>query len=175
MKKFLLLSITACALLVSFVHQAKAQQKSDVTSPVTVSIRLDDAISIDLSGATPGSVEFIYANAADYAASKIVNKPGQLTVVSNKPYNISVAATGNFTGSGSETLGLDIVSVLVVSPASGTATPSVLSGGTILSNAAATTTQAFDLRYTIANPSSLIAVPAGTYSNATVIYTATQL
>jgi len=174
MKKFLLLSITACALLVSFNQQAKAQQ-TDATSAVTVSIRLDDAISIDLSGENPGSVNFIYANAADYVGSKTVEKDGQLTVVSNKPYNISVAATGSFTGSGTETLGLDIVSVTVFSPASGTASASPLSGGTILSNAAATTTQAFNLRYTIADPSSLIAVPSGTYSNATVIYTATQL
>ena len=174
MKKFLLLSITACALLLSFVQKAKAQA-TDATSAVTVSIQLDDAISIDLSGITPGLVEFLYANAADYAASKSVDKLNQLTVVSNKPYNISVSATGSFTGTGSETLGLDIVSVTVVQPASGTATPSVLSGGTILSNASATTTQAFNLRYTIADPSSLIAVPAGTYSNATVIYTATQL
>jgi hypothetical protein len=174
MKKFLLLSIIACALLVSSIQQAKAQE-TDATSPVTVNITLSDAISIDLSGVSPSSVDFIYANAADYAGSKTVLKPGQLTVVSNKPYNISVAATGSFTGSGAETLGLDIVSVTVVSPASGTPAASVLTGGTILTNAAATTTQAFDLSYTIADPSSLIAVPAGTYSNATVIYTATQI
>jgi 16S rRNA A1518/A1519 N6-dimethyltransferase RsmA/KsgA/DIM1 with predicted DNA glycosylase/AP lyase activity len=174
MKKLLLLSITACALLVSSVQQAKAQA-TDVTSAVTVNITLSDAISIDLSGVTPSTVNFVYANAADYAASKTVLKPGQLTVVSNKPYNISVAATGSFTGSGTETLALGIVSVAVVSPASGTPTARALTGGIILANAAATTTQAFDVSYTIADASSLIAVPAGTYSNATVIYTATQL
>jgi len=175
MKKLLLLSITACALLVLSVQQAKAQRPTDATSAVTVNITLSDAISIDLSGTTPSTVNFIYANAADYSASQTVLKPGQLTVVSNKPYNISVAATGSFTGSGSETLGLGIVSVRVVSPASGTAVASPLTGGNILTNANATTTQAFDVSYTIANASSLFAAPAGTYSNATVIYTATQL
>jgi hypothetical protein len=175
MKKFLLLSITACALLVFSVQQAKAQKPTDFTSAVTVNITLSDVISIDLSGTTPGTVNFVYANASDYAGSKTVLKEGQLTVVSNKPYNISVAATGSFAGSGTETLGLDIVSVAVVSSTSGTVSASPLTGGNILTNANATTTQAFDLSYTIADPSSLIAMPAGTYSNATVIYTATQL
>lgn len=159
---------------VCFGHQAKAQVS---TTPVTVNIDLTASVISIALDATP-TVDFIYANAADYAASKTVTKTGHLTVISNKNYNIAVKANGQFTSASSGVLPLGTVSVNVDAATAngGTLTPRALttSDQVIVAGATATTTAVFNVDYTIANATPLIALPKEVYTT-TVTYTATQL
>lgn len=173
MKKNLFIPLIAFA-AICFGNQAKAQVTA-TSQPVTVNINLTDAISITL-GATP-TVNFTYTTAADYTASKTVEKAGHFTVVSNKPYNLTVAATAAFTPAGGPAL--DIVTVNVPSASANGGTPEAnvplsTTPAALVSGSTATTGASYTVDYTITDPSSLLNLGASAYST-TVTYTATQL
>ncbi|WP_400261879.1 hypothetical protein ACFX5U_20205 [Sphingobacterium sp. SG20118] len=155
-------------------QQAKAQTAS--TTPVNLSIELQDAISITLGG-TP-EVEFVYANAADYAGSQTITKPAHFTVVSNQKYNITVNAVSAFTPS----LDLDVVQISVASTTApsiygtGTLNTAVLSttAASLVDNAIASKGATYDIDYKIPDATKLLGLTAGEYTT-TVVYTATQL
>ncbi|UZJ65530.1 hypothetical protein OKW96_04895 [Sphingobacterium sp. KU25419] len=161
-------------------HQAKAQVSAS-TNPVTVNIDLQaSVISIALDAAP--TVNFVYATAAEYAAAKTVTKPAHLTVISNKPYDIAVKANGLFTSSNSSNttnlpaLGVVGISIDGATANGGTLSPVSLTQGDqdLVTNASATTTSVFNVDYTIASATTLIALPKEVYTT-TVTYTATQL
>jgi hypothetical protein len=136
---------------------------------------LTDAISITL-GATP-TVNFTYTTAADYTASKTVEKAGHFTVVSNKPYNLTVAATAAFTPAGGPALNIVTVTVPAASANGGTPVANVplsTTAASLVTNSTASTGASYTVDYTIANPASLLNLGASAYST-TVTYTATQL
>ncbi|MDR6733690.1 MULTISPECIES: hypothetical protein [unclassified Sphingobacterium] len=173
MKKNLFIPLTALV-AICFGNQAKAQVTA-TSQPVTVNINLTDAISITL-GATP-TVNFTYTTAADYTASKTIEKAGHFTVVSNKPYNLTVAATAAFTPAGGPAL--DIVTVNVPSASANGGTPEAnvplsTTPAALVNGSTATTGASYTVDYTIADPASLLNLGASAYST-TVTYTATQL
>lgn len=172
MKKNLLTFL--CAVAIVCCAQHLQAQESATSAPVTVNINMTDAISITL-GADP-TVNFNYTTATDYTASKTVEKTNHFTVVSNKPYDLSVAAAAGFTPAGGPNL--NIVTVTVP--------PSTANGGTPVANVALSTTAAalvnnstastgatYTVDYTIANPASLLNLAGSAYTT-TVTYTATQ-
>lgn len=175
MKKNLFIPLIALA-AICFGNQAKAQVKPAATSqPVTVNINLTDAISITL-GATP-TVNFTYTTAADYTASKTVEKADHFTVVSNKPYNLTVAATAAFTPAGGPALNIVTVTVPAASANGGTPVANVplsTTAASLVTGSTASTGASYTVDYTIANPASLLNLGASAYST-TVTYTATQL
>ncbi|WP_286754031.1 MULTISPECIES: hypothetical protein [Sphingobacterium] len=173
MKKNLFIPLIALAAL-CFGNQAKAQVTA-TSQPVTVNINLTDAISITL-GATP-TVNFTYTTAADYTASKTVEKAGHFTVVSNKPYNLTVAATAAFTPAGGPALNIVTVNVPSGSANGGSPVANVplsTTAASLVTNSTASTGASYTVDYTIANPASLLNLGASAYST-TVTYTATQL
>ncbi|WP_312742732.1 hypothetical protein [Sphingobacterium multivorum] len=173
MKKNLFIPLIALA-AICFGNQAKAQVTA-TSQPVTVNINLTDAISITL-GASP-TVNFTYTTAADYTASKTVEKAGHFTVVSNKPYNLTVAATAAFTPAGGPALNIVTVTVPAASANGGTPVANVplsTTAASLVTNSTASTGASYTVDYTIANPASLLNLGASAYST-TVTYTATQL
>ncbi|MGE8428830.1 MAG: hypothetical protein ACN6O7_13175 [Sphingobacterium sp.] len=173
MKKNLFIPLIALA-AICFGNQAKAQVTA-TSQPVTVNINLTDAISITL-GASP-TVNFAYTSAADYTASKTVEKVGHFTVVSNKPYNLTVAATAAFTPAGGPALNIVTVTVPAASANGGTPVANVplsTTAASLVTNSTASTGASYTVDYTIANPASLLNLGASAYST-TVTYTATQL
>lgn len=176
MKKNLTTGVLAL-FMVAFILVSKAQAQPGQTDPVTVNIDLTaEVISIDL-GADP-TVDFVYAEAADYATEQVVNKPSHLTVVSNEPYNISVAAQDEFTSSSADLVDLGIVSVSVDAATANGGTlntvPLSQTDGLLVENADATTASTFNVDYTISDATPLLNVAREMYTT-TVIYTATQL
>lgn len=172
MRKNLLIVFIAIA-AICFGGHSKAQTAT--SAPVTVNINLTDAISITL-GATP-TVDFVYDDAADYAASKTVTKASHFTVVSNRAYDITVAATAAFAPAGGPALSIVTVNV----------DPTTANGGTLVANvplsttatalvngATASTGAVYNVDYTIPDAAPLLDLPAAAYST-TVTYTATQL
>lgn len=174
MKKNLLIVFIAVA-AICFGFQAKAQVKPTATSlPVTVNINLTDAISITL-GAAP-TVNFDYLIASDYAGSKTVEKASHFTVISNKPYDLTVAATGAFTPAGGPALNIVTVTVPPATANGGTPVANVPLSTTpaaLVNNSTASTGAVYTVDYTISNPASLLNLAGSTYST-TVTYTATQ-
>lgn len=176
MKKTLL-TFTAVLAVITFSNfNAKAQTSA---GPVTVNINLTDAFSIVL-GATPQTVEFNYATAADYGQVKNVLMPNHFAVISTKPYTVSVVGSGDFTGpSAAIPLATVSVNVATAAPVTGIATyPVVPLSQTVTPIAAAaiaTTTTNYNVNYSIsqANASALIGKTAGTYTSS-VTYSVTQ-
>lgn len=160
---------------ICFGHQAKAQVKPTATSgPVTVNINLTDAISITL-GADP-TVNFDYLTAADYAASKTVTKASHFTVISNKPYNLSVTAMGTFQPAGGPDLDIVTVNVPASTANGGTPVPNVplsTTASALVNGSTASKGAIYTVEYTISDPASLLNLTGSTY-NTTVTYTATQ-
>ncbi|WP_312185097.1 hypothetical protein [Sphingobacterium sp.] len=173
MKKNLLVILFALAAL-CFGQQVKAQNPSATSAPVTVNINLTDAISITL-GADP-TVNFNYATAADYAGSKTVEKANHFTVVSNRAYDLTVAATAAFAPAGGPALNVVTVTVPAATSNGGTPVTNVplsTTAAPLVNNSTPTTGAVYNVNYTIANPASLLNLAASTYST-TVTYTATQ-
>lgn len=176
MKNKLTLTLLVLA-AICFGQQAKAQVKFDVTTPVILSIDLSaSVISIEL-GATP-AVNFVYATAADYASAKTIQKPGHLTVISNKAYDLAVKAETEFASTSSENLPLSLVTVSVdAATANGGTLNSrslTMANQTLVTSADPSTTAVFDVDYSIPDASQLIALAKEVYTT-TVVYTATQL
>jgi len=160
----------------------KAEAQSTVTTsgfPLTINLSAD-VMSISLSS-TP-DVAFTYATAEDYVTEQTVTKPGHVTVVSNEPYNLSIAAQGTFDVTSTDetplSLTLDVVQVNVdPATANGGTTPTVslsTTGADIVTSSAATLGNAFDVIYTIPDATPLLNRAGNTYST-TLVYTATQL
>ncbi|MCS4227999.1 hypothetical protein [Sphingobacterium sp. BIGb0165] len=173
MKKNLLIVFIAVA-AICFGFQAKAQNPSATSGPVTVNINLTDAISITL-GAAP-TVNFNYTTAADYAGAKTVEKASHFTVVSNKPYDLTVTAGGAFTPAGGPALDIVTVTVPAATANGGTPVANVplsTSPAALVNNSTASTGAVYTVDYTISNPASLLNLAGSTYST-TVTYTATQ-
>lgn len=174
MKKITILSLLVIG---AIGISQKANAQTDVTGPVTVNIDLTaEVISIDL-GADP-TVNFVYATAADYTESKTVTKEGHFTVISNLPYDITVAAQGEFVSPSEDDLPLDLVTVSV-DPATangGTLTdaPLALAETPLVGEAEASTSAVYNVDYTIDNPAPLLDLAREVYTT-TVTYTATQL
>lgn len=180
MKKNLILSLFALVAL-CLGQQAKAQVTVS-TAPVTVNIDLQAAVLSIALDAAP-TVNFVYGTAAEYTASKTVTKPGHLTVISNKPYEIAVSADGLFTSSNSaNTTNLPALGIVGIN-----IDPATLHGGSptpvtalteidkvLVSGAVAEINAVYNVNYTITNPTSLISLPLEIYTT-TVTYTATQL
>src|SRR5690554_392353 len=121
-KKLFILSTMIFAVAFSSKHVVAQSQAQ--SGNVTVNINLTDAISITLE-ANP-VVDFNYQTAEDYTQEQVVSKPDHFTVVSNKPYDIAVRATGF---DGADAPDLDILTI-AVDPATlynGTATETSLS------------------------------------------------
>ncbi|GAA0884324.1 hypothetical protein K2F45_01540 [Sphingobacterium siyangense] len=173
MKKTLLIALFI-AVAVCFGQLAKAQNPSATSQPVTVNINLTDAISITL-GAAP-TVNFNYTTAADYAGAKTVEKAAHFTVVSNKPYDLTVAATAAFAPAGGPALNVVTVTVPAATANGGTPVNNVplsTTAAPLVNNSTATTGATYTVDYTISNPASLLNLAASAYST-TVTYTATQ-
>lgn len=173
MKKNVLITLLAIVAICIAQH-AYAQNPSATSAPVTVNINLTDAISITL-GADP-TVNFNYTTAADYAGSKTVEKANHFIVVSNRPYNLTVAATGAFTPAGGPALNVVTVTVPTATANGGTPVANVPLGTTavpLVNGSTASTGATYTVDYTIANPASLLNLAGSTYST-TVTYTATQ-
>lgn len=174
---FLFLLLTAL-----FFNQKASAQASDVTTAVNLSINLAaDVISIDL-GADP-NVVFNYITAADYIGAKTVSKTGHLSVISNQPYNISVAAQAAFTSSGDDTLPLNTVQVsvdpttanggtLLMAPLALATAPAT--GSPLVNNAIAGIGSLYNVTYTIPTAAPLLNLENQIFST-TIVYTATQL
>lgn len=171
MKKNLLIVFIAVA-AICFGFQAKAQTAT--SAAVTVNINLTDAISITL-GADP-IVNFDYTTAADYAASKTVTKANHFTVVSNKPYDLTVTAGGAFTPAGGPALNIVTVTVPTATANGGTPVANVplsTTAAPLVNGSTASTGAIYTVDYTISNPAPLLNLAGSTYST-TVTYTATQ-
>lgn len=179
MKKNLIFTLFALA-AICLGHQAKAQVSAS-TNPVTVNIDLQASVISIALDASP-TVNFVYATAAEYAAPKSVTKASHLTVISNKPYDISVQANGLFTSSNtSNTTDLPALGVVNVSVDPTTANGGTLSTVTLsqtdqplVEEADPTTTAVYNVVYTIPTATTLVALPKEVYTT-TVTYTATQL
>ncbi len=175
MKKILLIIAALLAIITLFNLKASAQT---VTGNVPLSIVLSDAFSITL-GPTP-DVVFTYSTAADYAGSKTVAKTNHFTVVSNKPYSVTVKATAEFnTIVGNATpVSLSVVQVSIdpSTPTTGAtyATPALTTASqSIITTASPTVGTAFNVNYTIPTAATLIGKADGTYAT-NVVYTITQ-
>lgn len=178
MKKNLILTFFVLV-AVCLGQQAKAQVS---TAPVTVNIDLQAAVLSIALDAAP-TVNFVYGTAADYTAAKTVAKPGHLTVISNKPYEIAVSADGLFTSSNAtNTTNLPALGIVGIN-----IDPATLHGGSptpvtaltqvdqvLVSGANAEINAVYNVNYTITNPVTLVSLPLEVYTT-TVTYTATQL
>lgn len=174
MKRTILITAMLCTAFTLFSLKSNAQA---VTGNVPLSIVLSDAFSITL-GPTP-DVVFTYATPADYAGSKTVSKLGHFTVVSNKVYNVAVAATGQFTVLGNTTpvpLNVVQVSIDATTPTTGATygTPALTTTNqALVTGATPSVGAAYNVNYTIPTAAPLLGKVPGTYAT-NVIYTVTQ-
>lgn len=158
-------------------NTAQAQASASF-SPVTVNVKLADAIGIEAS-AGAASILFEYNGISDYNADKSATVAKQFKVTSTRSYNLSVKASGDFVGSAPEkTLALNILRVSAkknsetVFP---TETAISSSSGTVLVSGATPTLAAdYDIAYKILSSSELVGKDAGTYTT-TLTYTVTAL
>lgn len=177
MKKSLLI-FTAILAVITFSNYRAHAQILTSAGPVQVNIVLSDVYSIVL-GTGDQSVTFDYTDAADYAADQLVTKNNHFTVISNKPYSITVEGNNDFTNGGN-TIPLETVVVNVASPTTpgGTVAANVALSTdpeTLITGADPTTTTAFNIDYQIPedNTVNLLNKAVGTYT-ANVTYRITQ-
>lgn len=160
--------------MVSFSKSASAQ-----AGQFNLSVDLEaDVFSITM-GASP-DVSFVYTNAADYTVAKTVSKEAHFTVVSNRPYNVSMTATDNFATTNAD------IDVLPLSVVSATIDATTLNGGEpatvplsttpaspLLAGAFASVGAVHTVNFTIQDPSLLLNHQGAVY-NTNVTYTVTQ-
>ena len=174
------LTFVAIALGTNNVHA----QTAPAAATATVSIKLQDVISIDPgSAAISETVNFVYNAAADYFADQTISKANSLKVTSTKSFDVKVKAEQSAFKSGSHEIP---VNVLTIKPSTasgtmgGTKNTVVLSTNdqTLVSGAALGSELTLNLDYTIpaakAKSTDILGKPAGTYTQK-VIYTATTL
>jgi len=176
MKKNLFLVLFTIAAIC--VGQKAQAQVAPQTNTANLSINLDDALSFVLADQT---VTFTYPDADAYATSQQVTKLGHLTIVSNRKYDINVKAsalapsTGTISSPTDGVAALASVKVSVLGTPNGTVAevPLSVAGSNLVTNATATTTSAYDIKYEIASADALVKLPAETYSSV-ITYTVTQ-
>lgn len=172
MKKNLFTLAAVVVATIGLSNIAKAQLTASF-SPVTVNVKLTDAIAIEAS-AGASSVLFEYKLAEDYNADKSQTIAKQFKVTSTKSYDLSVTASGDFTGGTlSKTLALDILRIGAIKNGGSAIPNKAISGPTALvTGAAATLAQDYDVAYKILTSSELVDKGTGTYTT-TLTYTVT--
>ncbi|HMI01048.1 MAG TPA: hypothetical protein VK541_01125 [Pedobacter sp.] len=152
MKKnlFTIMAIVAVAFGLSNAAKAQTQIKQ-----VTVNVELKDVIGIGPDGPSGSSVvDFLYETANDYNNDKTVTIPNQFNVTSTKAYNILVKGSGDFIGqtTAATTLPLNILKVSARTAGGSSfgneVTPTTIDQN-VITGAAATLSQSFDVLYKI--------------------------
>src|SRR5690606_5188805 len=178
-KQFLFASLVLIKVALG-TNQVQAQNSESVTA--AVSINLADVISMDVgTAASEGSVNFNYANTADYNSAKSVTVPNSLVIISSKNFDVKVKSEGANFVSGSNAIPVDVLKVKAVSGGTlmGTMNEVTLSTAdqVLVSNAALGHRQSLNIAYPISAEKAsnvLLGKPKGTYVQK-VIYTATAL
>ncbi len=168
----------------AFILGTNNVQAQNTTATTTVSITLNDVISIDAgSTAIAGAVAFNYATAADYNSEKTVAQANALKVTSTKNFNVKVKAGGASFVNGTNLIPVDVLTIKASAASGtmgGTKSAVVLSAAdqTLVTNAPLGSALTLNLDYTIpaakSSSSDILGKPAGTYTQ-TVTYTATAL
>ncbi|UZT99989.1 peptidoglycan-binding protein LysM [Chryseobacterium fluminis] len=168
----------------AFILGTNNVQAQNTTATTTVSITLNDVISIDAgSTAITGAVAFNYATAADYNSEKTVAQANALKVTSTKNFNVKVKAGGASFVNGTSLIPVDVLTIKAAAASGtmgGTKSAVVLSATdqTLVTNAPLGSALTLNLDYTIpatkSSSSDILGKPAGTYTQ-TVTYTATAL
>ncbi len=159
-------------------------QAQNTTATNTVSITLNDVISMDAgSTASGGTVVFNYVTAADYNSDQAITKTNSLKVTSTKNFNVKVKAGGPTFVNGSNSIPADVLTIKAASSSwkyGRNKNDVVLSPGerTLVANAPLGSALTLNLDYIIpavkSSSSDMLGKPAGTYTQ-TVTYTATAL
>jgi len=168
----------------AFILGTNNVNAQNTTATTTVSITLNDVISIDAgSTAITGAVAFNYATAADYNSEKTVAQANALKVTSTKNFNVKVKAGGASFVNGTNLIPVDVLTIKAAAASGtmgGTKSAVVLSATdqTLVANAPLGSALTLNLDYTIpaakSSSSDILGKPAGTYTQ-TVTYTATAL
>jgi len=168
----------------AFILGTNNVQAQNTTATTTVSITLNDVISIDAgSTAITGAVAFNYVTAADYNSEKTVAQANALKVTSTKNFNVKVKAGGASFVNGTNLIPVDVLTIKASAASGtmgGTKSAVVLSATdqTLVTNAPLGSALTLNLDYTIpaakSSSSDILGKPAGTYTQ-TVTYTATAL
>jgi hypothetical protein len=180
MKRFIFQVTMVTVLSTLVVNITKAQQSAQ-SSPFNLSIVLQDAIAINLGGSP--DVLFTYATATDYANSKTVAKAAHFSVISNRNYDISLAANAafNVNNNNATPVPLSVVNISVnrtgmSGSVGGTDVTATLSQSSqsLVTNANASIGSVYNINFVIPTAANLVGKAADTYTT-TVTYTATQL
>jgi len=168
----------------AFILGTNNVNAQNATATTTVSITLNDVISIDAgSTAITGAVAFNYATAVDYNSEKTVAQANALKVTSTKNFNVKVKAGGASFVNGTNLIPVDVLTIKAAAASGtmgGTKRAVVLSATdqTLVANAPLGSALTLNLDYTIpaakSSSSDILGKPAGTYTQ-TVTYTATAL
>lgn len=165
--KLTLQSVSVACLL--GIGSAHAQSSGNVTLNVT----LTDVLALSINDAT---VALNFANATDYQTGLTVQKTGQLTVTSNRAYDLKVKANSDLTF-GSNTIPVSNVNVrsTTASDMGTTQTVSLSTADqTVAGNASAAIAKAVSLEYSTGANNQSFAKAAGTYS-AVLVYSLVAL
>ncbi len=150
------------------ICSAQAQTSGNVTLNVT----LTDVLALSVTDAT---VTLNFATATDYQNGLTVLKNNQLTVTSNKAYDLKVKANTDLTF-GAATIPVSNVNVRTTTTGMGT-TPTIslsTSDQSVASNATAAIAKAVSLEYSTTGNNQSFATTAGTYSTV-LVYSVTAL
>ena len=184
MKKSFAISALSFAAIVFGTTALQAQATAPAVATATVSIKLQDVISIDPgSAAIAENVNFVYNTASDYFTDQTISKANSLKVTSTKSFDVKVKAEQAFFKSQSHEIPVNVLTIKPSTAAGtmgGTKNTVVLSTNdqTLVSGAALGSELTLNLDYTIpaakAKSTDILGKPAGTYTQK-VIYTATTL
>ena len=134
---------------------------------VTLNVTLTDVLALTVNDQT---VAINFATAADYQTGVTVPKNGQLTVTSNRAYDLKVKANSDLTA-GSLTIPVSNVSVRSTTASGMGTTPTVSLSTTdqaIASNASAAILKSISLEYSTSSNNQSFARAAGTYTTVLV-------
>jgi len=180
MKKQIAIAAFSLGLISLGSNLVSAQNSEHVTT--SVNIILADVISIDVASAgSGGSVDFNYANTADYNSSKNVTVPNSLVINSSKNFDVKIKSDGANFVSGANLIPVDVLQVKAISGGTLMGTMNEVNLSTadqlLVSNASLGARQSLNIAYSISAEKAskvLLGKPKGTYTQ-TVTYTATAL
>ena len=180
MKKQIAIAAFSLGLISLGSNLVSAQNSEHVTT--SVNIILADVISIDVASAGwGGSVDFNYANTADYNSSKNVTVPNSLVINSSKNFDVKIKSDGANFVSGANLIPVDVLQVKAISGGTLMGTMNEVNLSTadqlLVSNASLGARQSLNIAYSISAEKAskvLLGKPKGTYTQ-TVTYTATAL
>lgn len=169
------LALLAIGLLLGCLSAAPSAAQTTSSQSPTLSAVLTDVISLT---ASVTSVQLGFRTANDYNAGVTTTATNQLNVTSNKPYTLSVKASGDLSNGAATPITIPVSSVGITANWAGGATGSVssITTSTQALNAAAAATQSQNISVTYSVSSTNAANflrPSGTYTT-TLTYTATQ-